>query len=158
MRVLGIDPGSRITGFGVVELRNGRLCYVTSGCIKMSNQDLPDRLKTIFESLSEVIDSTQPDFMAIEEVFVSRNIRSALILGQARGAAISAGVYRGLPVDEYTALQIKKSVVGYGHAEKEQVQQMVRPSWRLMEHRRKTLQMHWPVPFVTATPCSISSA
>ena len=92
----------------------------------MSNQDLPDRLKTIFESLSEVIDSTQPDFMAIEEVFVSRNIRSALILGQARGAAISAGVYRGLPVDEYTALQIKKSVVGYGHAEKEQVQQMVR--------------------------------
>ena len=126
MRVLGIDPGSRVTGFGVVEMRKGRLCYVTSGCIKMSNKQLPERLKTIFESVTEVIDNTQPDFMAIEEVFVSRNVRSALILGQARGAAISAGVYKGLPVDEYTALQIKKSVVGYGHAEKEQVQQMVR--------------------------------
>jgi crossover junction endodeoxyribonuclease RuvC len=126
MRVLGIDPGSRITGFGVIEINNGKLQYVTSGCIKMKEQDLPARLKTIFDSISEVIDSTSAEFLAIEDVFVSRNPRSAIVLGQARGAAISAGVNRGLPVAEYTALQIKKSVVGYGQADKTQVQHMVR--------------------------------
>lgn len=126
MRVLGIDPGSRITGFGVIDIENGMLRYVTSGCIKMQEKDLPARMKTIFEGVSEVIDSANPEFMAIEEVFVSHNVRSALILGQARGAAISAGVNRGLPVGEYTALQIKKSVVGYGQANKTQVQHMVR--------------------------------
>ena len=126
MIVLGVDPGSRITGFGVIEIENGRLRYVTSGCIKMKDQALPARLKTIFEEMSEVIKNARPDFMAIEEVFVSRNARSALILGQARGAAISAGVSNGLVVGEYTALQIKKSVVGYGQADKAQVQHMVR--------------------------------
>ena len=126
MRVLGIDPGSRITGFGVIEIEKGRLSYVTSGCIKMKDKDLPLRLKTIFDGVSEIIDSTCTEFMAIEEVFVSKNARSALVLGQARGAAISAGVNRGLPVGEYTALQIKKSVVGYGQADKAQVQHMVR--------------------------------
>jgi crossover junction endodeoxyribonuclease RuvC len=126
MRVLGIDPGSRITGFGVIDINNGKLQYVTSGCIKMKDKDLPARLKTIFEGVSEVIDSTSPEFMAIEDVFVSRNARSALVLGQARGAAISAGVNKGLPVGEYTALQIKKSVVGYGQADKSQVQHMVK--------------------------------
>jgi crossover junction endodeoxyribonuclease RuvC len=126
MRVLGIDPGSRITGFGVIDINNGKLQYVTSGCIKMKDKDLPARLKTIFEGVSEVIDSASPEFMAIEEVFVSRNARSALVLGQARGAAISAGVNKGLPVGEYTALQIKKSVVGYGQADKSQVQHMVK--------------------------------
>lgn len=126
MRVLGIDPGSRITGFGVIDINNGKLQYVTSGCIRMKDKGLPARLKTIFEGVSEVIDSTSPEFMAIEEVFVSRNARSALVLGQARGAAISAGVNKGLPVGEYTALQIKKSVVGYGQADKSQVQHMVK--------------------------------
>ncbi|MEN8712086.1 MAG: crossover junction endodeoxyribonuclease RuvC [Arenicellales bacterium] len=126
MRVLGIDPGSRITGFGIIEIENGKLRYVTSGCIKMQDKDLPARLKTIFEGVSEVIHNTSPAFMAIEKVFVSNNARSALILGQARGAAISAGVNRGLPVGEYTALQIKKSVVGFGQADKAQVQHMVR--------------------------------
>lgn len=125
MRILGVDPGSRITGFGVVEIENGKLRYVTSGCIKMKDKGLPARLKTIFEGMSEIIDNTEPDFMAVEEVFVSRNARSALILGQARGAAISAGVSKGLAVGEYTALQIKKSVVGYGQADKSQVQHMV---------------------------------
>ncbi len=126
MRVLGVDPGSRVTGFGVVDINDGKLRYVTSGCIRMKDQALPARLKTIFEGMSEVIDSASPDFMAIEEVFVSRNARSALILGQARGAAITAGVSKGLDVGEYTALQIKKSVVGYGQADKAQVQHMVR--------------------------------
>ena len=126
MRVLGIDPGSRITGFGVIEIQNGKLQYVTSGCIKMKDKELPARLKTIFEGVSEVIDNTSPEFMAVEEIFVSHNARSALVLGQARGAAISAGVNKGVPVGEYTALQIKKSVVGYGQADKTQVQHMVR--------------------------------
>ena len=126
MRVLGIDPGSRITGFGVIDIDRGKLQYVTSGCIRMKDKDLPARLKTIFEGVSEVIDSTSPEFMAVEEVFVSRNARSALVLGQARGAAISAGVNKGLPMGEYTALQIKKSVVGYGQADKAQVQHMVK--------------------------------
>ena len=126
MRVLGIDPGSRITGFGVIDIDNGKLSYITSGCIKMQDKDLSARLKTIFEGVSEVIESACPEFMAIEEVFVARNVRSALLLGQARGAAISAGVSKGLPVGEYTALQIKKSVVGYGQADKTQVQHMVR--------------------------------
>ncbi|MFW2438732.1 MAG: crossover junction endodeoxyribonuclease RuvC [Arenicellales bacterium] len=126
MRVIGVDPGSRITGFGVIEIENGRLRYVTSGCIKMKDQALPARLRTIFEEMSEVIKNSRPDFMAIEEVFVSHNARSALILGQARGAAISAGVSKDLAVGEYTALQIKKSVVGYGQADKAQVQHMVR--------------------------------
>ena len=126
MRVLGIDPGSRITGFGVIDINKGKLQYVTSGCIRMKDKDLPARLKTIFEGVSEVISNTSPEFMAIEEVFVARNARSALILGQARGAAISAGVNKDLPVGEYTALQIKKSVVGYGQADKSQVQHMVK--------------------------------
>jgi len=126
MRVLGIDPGSRITGFGVIDIEKGKLKYVTSGCIKMSDKQLPIRIKTIFENLCEVIDSTQPEFMAIEDVFVSNNARSALVLGQARGAAISAGVSKGLPVGEYSALHIKKSVVGYGKADKSQVQHMVK--------------------------------
>ena len=126
MRVLGIDPGSRITGFGVIDINNGKLQYVTSGCIKMKEKELPLRLKTIFDGVSEVIETTRPEYMAIESVFVSRNVRSALVLGQARGAAIAAGVNQDLPVGEYTALQIKKSVVGYGQADKNQVQQMVR--------------------------------
>ncbi len=126
MRILGVDPGSRITGFGVIEIENGKLRYVTSGCIKIKDKALPARLRTIFEGMSEIIENTGPDAMAIEEVFVSRNAHSALILGQARGAAISAGVSKGLSVGEYTALQIKKSVVGYGQADKAQVQHMVR--------------------------------
>ena len=126
MRVLGIDPGSRITGFGVIDINKGKLQYVTSGCIRMKDKDLPARLKTIFEGVSEVIESNSPEFMAIEEVFVARNARSALVLGQARGTAIAAGVNKGLPVGEYTALQIKKSVVGYGQADKSQVQHMVK--------------------------------
>ena len=126
MRILGIDPGSRTTGFGVIEIEAGQLRYITSGCIRMKEKELPPRLKTIFNGVTEVVDFSKPDFMAIEEVFVSRNARSALVLGQARGAAISAGVSRNLPVSEYSALAIKKSVVGYGQADKSQVQHMVR--------------------------------
>jgi crossover junction endodeoxyribonuclease RuvC len=126
MRILGIDPGSLTTGFGVVELLDGRLAYVTSGCIRMKDDPLPLRLKTIFSGISELIEKNSPDLFAIEQVFMARNARSALVLGQARGAAICAAVDNDLPVSEYSALEIKKSVVGYGQADKSQVQHMVR--------------------------------
>ena len=126
MRILGIDPGSVVTGFGVVEIHDGKLTYVSSGCIRMKDEPLSQRLKTIFRGVSELIDTTRPEAFAIEQVFVARNARSALVLGQARGAAICAAVDRDLPVSEYSALEIKKSVVGYGQADKTQVQHMVR--------------------------------
>jgi crossover junction endodeoxyribonuclease RuvC len=125
MRVLGIDPGSRLTGFGVVELGGGSLTYVSSGCIRVPPGTLPERLRTIYDGVSEIIQTHAPDAMAIENVFMARNAQSALVLGQARGAAICAGVSRDLPVSEYSALQIKQAVVGKGHARKEQVQHMV---------------------------------
>jgi crossover junction endodeoxyribonuclease RuvC len=125
MRVLGIDPGSRRTGFGVVELSEGRLRYVASGCVKIAAVELPLRLKTIYDGINEIIQTHQPTALAIEQVFMARNPQSALTLGQARGAAICAGVNGDLPIAEYTALQIKQAVVGRGHAGKEQVQHMV---------------------------------
>ncbi len=125
-RILGIDPGSRITGFGVIEVINRRVRYVTSGCLRVEGDGLPLRLKSIFEGISEVVCEYSPDEMAIEKVFVQRNVDSALKLGQARGAAICATVMQSLSVAEYSATQIKKAVVGKGHANKEQVQFMVR--------------------------------
>ena len=126
MKILGIDPGLRITGFGVIEKTGNQLRYVTSGCVKSGAGDLTVRLKVILEGLAEVIAAHQPEEVAIEKVFVNVNPQSTLALGQARGTAICAAVIAGLPVAEYTALQVKQSVVGKGHAKKEQVQHMVR--------------------------------
>lgn len=126
MRILGIDPGLRITGFGVIEQAGGRLAYVTSGCIRTPEATLPQRLKAIFDHLTEIILEHRPQAVTVEQVFVNVNPKSTLLLGQARGAAICAAVAQGLPVTEYTALQVKQAVVGNGHAEKEQVQEMVR--------------------------------
>jgi crossover junction endodeoxyribonuclease RuvC len=125
-RVLGIDPGLQVTGFGVIEADNSRLVYVASGCIKSGSGDLAARLKSILEGLKEVISEHTPVEVAVEKVFVNTNPQSTLALGQARGTAICAAVLAGLPVAEYTALQVKQSVVGNGHAAKEQVQHMVR--------------------------------
>jgi crossover junction endodeoxyribonuclease RuvC len=124
--ILGIDPGLRITGFGVIEQTGGKLRYVTSGCIKSGSGDLADRLKSILDGISEIIAANRPQEVAIEKVFVNVNPQSTLLLGQARGTAICAAVIAGLPVAEYTALQVKQAVVGKGHAKKEQVQHMVR--------------------------------
>lgn len=126
MRILGIDPGSRFTGFGVIDTEGTRLSYLASGCIRITDSELPGRLKTIFDGMSEIVRTHQPDLVAIERVFMARNADSALKLGQARGAAITAVIQHDLPVAEYTALQIKQAVVGNGHAGKEQVQHMVR--------------------------------
>ena len=125
-RILGIDPGLRVTGFGVIEKHGNQLVYVASGCIKSNDrQSLPERISTLFAGISEVIATYAPDQAAVEQVFVNVNPQSTLLLGQARGAAISALVHAGLPVAEYTALQVKQAVVGKGKAAKEQVQHMV---------------------------------
>ena len=125
VRILGIDPGLRITGFGVLDKVGQHLHYVASGCIKTPDGELPERLKVILNSLGEVIALHKPDQVAVEKVFVNVNPQSTLLLGQARGAAICAAVLANLPVGEYTALQVKQAVVGNGHADKEQVQLMV---------------------------------
>ena len=129
--IMGIDPGSRITGFGVIESEGGELSYLDSGCIRMDDRPLSLRLGQIYQGISEVIAEWHPDYVAVEEVFMSNNAASALKLGQARGAAVVAAVNSGIPVYEYTARQIKKSVVGYGNAEKFQVQEMVVRTLRL---------------------------
>jgi len=125
-RILGIDPGLRVTGFGLIDRVGQSLVYVTSGVIRTPDAELPERLKAILQSLNEVIAEHQPVQVAVEKVFVNVNPTSTLLLGQARGAAICAAVACGLPVSEYTALQVKQAVVGKGHAAKEQVQEMVR--------------------------------
>ena len=123
--ILGIDPGSRVTGYGVIRQVGRQLSYLGSGCIRTKVDDLPSRLKLIYAGVTEIITQFQPDYFAIEQVFMAKNADSALKLGQARGAAIAALVMRGLPVHEYTALQVKQAVVGKGKAAKEQVQHMV---------------------------------
>ncbi len=127
MRILGIDPGFRITGFGVLNvLRNGKLNYIASGCIRAKSGGLSERIKIIYDGVAEIIDDYNPDVMAIEKIFVAHNADSALKLGQARGAAICAGVNENLNISEYTALQIKRAVVGTGTARKPQIQHMVK--------------------------------
>jgi crossover junction endodeoxyribonuclease RuvC len=127
MRILGIDPGLRTTGFGLIEKVGNRLAYLSSGCIKTDARDsLPKRLGTIYAGLRELVALHRPDQAAVEIVFVNVNPQSTLLLGQARGAAITALVADDVEVAEYTALQIKQAVVGNGHADKVQVQHMVR--------------------------------
>lgn len=129
MRILGIDPGLRITGFGVVDVHGSDLSYVASGTISTQHLDtraLPARLKVLFDGIGEVVQRYQPTCACIEIVFVNVNPQSTLLLGQARGALITALVSADLPVAEYTALQMKQAVVGYGRADKTQIQEMVR--------------------------------
>lgn len=123
--ILGIDPGSRVTGYGIINFVQGRSEYVSSGCIRVQGSNLPEKLKQIFEGVTEIIERWTPQEFAIEEVFMARNADSALKLGQARGAAIVAAVMQGLPVSEYAARKVKQAVVGNGGAEKTQVQHMV---------------------------------
>ena len=128
MRILGIDPGLQSTGFGVVDCEGQQLSYVASGRIRTTESargDLPGRLKIIFDGVREVIDTYGPACASVEIVFVNVNPQSTLLLGQARGAALAALVSGGLPVAEYTALQMKKAIVGHGLANKSQVQEMV---------------------------------
>jgi len=129
MRILGIDPGLRTTGFGVVDADGSTLSYVASGTITTTHLDkgqLPLRLKVLFDGIREVVGRYEPDAASVEIVFVNVNPQSTLLLGQARGAAVTALVSSDLPVAEYTALQMKQAVVGWGRADKKQIQEMVR--------------------------------
>jgi len=134
MRVLGIDPGSRITGYGIIDKVGNRLIHVDNGAIFTdSHRDFPMRLQRIYRGLTEIIEQYRPEAVAVENIFFSTNVQSALKLGQARGAAIVAGVNAGLPVFEYTALQVKQAVVGHGRADKQQVQKMLKVLLNLPE-------------------------
>ena len=129
MRILGIDPGLRITGFGVIESINGQLRYVASGTIrteKTPQTNLPQRLGILYDGIRSVVAQYQPDQSAVEIVFVNVNPQATLLLGQARGACLTALVSCQLTVAEYTALQMKQAVAGHGHAQKAQIQEMVK--------------------------------
>ncbi len=126
MRILGIDPGSRITGYGIVDQQKDTYRHVASGAIKLSSDALPIRLRQIFREVGQLVEQWQPEVFVIENVFVHKNAASALKLGQARGAAICAAVNCDLEVFEYTPKEIKQAVVGKGGATKGQVQMMVR--------------------------------
>ena len=126
LRVLGIDPGSRITGYGLVAAERNRLEFVATGRIRPPAGAMPARLGRIYRDVAELIGAYRPDVLAIEDVFLARNPQSALKLGQARGVAIAAAVAAGLEVFEYPARTVKKTVVGTGRATKSQVQHMVR--------------------------------
>lgn len=126
IRILGIDPGSRKTGFGVIEISGRSLHYITSGIIRTSSEEIPERLKVIAQGIAQIIEQYTPNEVAVEQVFMARNADSALKLGQARGAAIVAATLADLPVFEYSAKQIKRALVGTGSAAKNQVQHMVK--------------------------------
>jgi len=134
MRVLGIDPGTVTSGYGLVDGSGGKLGFVAAGGITTSAKlTFPERLKRIYDGLDGVMEEHNPDAVALESVFFAKNVQSALKLGHARGVAVLAAVNRGIPVFEYSALQIKQSVVGYGAAEKPQVQKMVKALLNLKE-------------------------
>lgn len=134
MRIIGIDPGTGILGFGVIELNNGKPVLVDAGVVTTpAHTPHDERLEDIFDSLNEIIAQTKPDQMAIEKLFFARNVTTAMTVAQARGVAMLAGRKAGLPIAEYTPMQIKQSLTGYGKADKKQVQEMVRLQLGLKE-------------------------
>ena len=134
MIILGIDPGSQITGYGLLESLGSRLRHMDNGGIFTRTQDtFPQRLHTIFKGVKELIEKFSPDVVAVENIFYAKNVKSTVQLGHARGAAIVASMEFKLPIFEYTPLVIKQAVVGYGRATKEQVQQMVKRILKLTE-------------------------
>lgn len=134
MRILGIDPGTRITGYGIIDVEGNRLRHVDNGIVKTrSSEPLPLRLKAIYDGLTMILREFSPEAVAIEQVFLAKNPKAALTLGHARGTAVIASVNLNLEVHEYSALQVKSAVVGYGHAAKQQVQHMVKALLNLPE-------------------------
>lgn len=129
--IIGIDPGSRFTGYGIVRMNGNEPAYIGSGCIKTGDGDLASKLKIIYDGVTALVEQFKPDAMAVEETFLSKNVQSTVKLSEARASAIVAGANQGLSVFEYTPMQIKQSVVGYGWADKEQVQFMVKKILRL---------------------------
>jgi crossover junction endodeoxyribonuclease RuvC len=137
MRVLGIDPGTAITGYAIVEEDVGELTLIEIGVIRTpANTPLPSRLQSIYNDLLEIVETYQPESSAVEELFFSRNARTAMSVGHARGVTLLALANAGLPIAEYTPMQIKQAVTGYGNAGKHQVQEMVRMLLNLREAPR----------------------
>lgn len=136
IRILGIDPGSQITGVGIIDVSEKRelnLCYY--GCIRTSrNKPLPDRLKQIYSGLTDIIRQYKPDFVAVEDIFYSDNVKTAIVMGQARGIALLAPINLELPPAEYSPREVKLAVVGRGNASKEQVHFMIKNMLRLQEN------------------------
>ena len=127
MRILGVDPGSRATGYGFIEKEGQRLLFITCGVIQPpKNSPFPSILKELYQKLEQLIQLHQPEVVVLEDLFYSRNVRSALNLGHIRGVLMLAAINSGLPVAEYTPMEVKKAVVGYGRADKYQVHQMVK--------------------------------
>ena len=133
MRILGIDPGSRFTGFGIIEVNGDRITPVHQGVIKTGAGGFPERLGIIFNGIRDLVEEFKPDEAAVETVFFSKNANSALKLGQARGAAICAVVSRGVPVAEYSPRSVKQAIVGRGGADKVQIQHMITVLLQLKE-------------------------
>ena len=134
MRIIGIDPGTGIVGFGVIEIKNRKTSLVTAGVITTpAHTPLDVRLEEIFDGLTEIIAETNPDMMSIEKLFFARNVTTAMSVSHARGVAMLAGRKARLPIHEYTPMQIKQTVTGYGKADKKQVQEMVRMQLNLKE-------------------------
>lgn len=134
MRILGIDPGTGITGFGIVDAKSGRQSLVDAGVIRTpANSPMPDRLLTIFENINEIIAEFKPQIMSIEKLFFAQNVTTAMSVSQARGVVILAAGQAGMQIFEYTPLQIKQTITGYGKADKSQMQEMVRVLMNLKE-------------------------
>lgn len=134
MRILGIDPGTGILGFGVIDVIKGKPTLVDAGVIRTSSKDGDaERLQTIFEELTSIIAETKPTEMSVEKLFFAQNVTTAMTVSQARGVVLLAGKQAGLNIHEYTPLQIKQALTGYGRAEKKQIQEMVRVILQLKE-------------------------
>lgn len=125
-RILGIDPGSRLTGYGIIDIQGNHATHVTHGVIRVQGLDIGEKLRCLFRRIEEILAEFHPDEISIEKIFMHKNADSALKLGQARGCAIAACADQNLPVFEYTANQVKQATVGRGHAAKEQVQHMIK--------------------------------
>lgn len=134
MRILGIDPGTGILGFGVIEVAKGKSLLVDAGVIRTPvHEDDAVRLQTIFDELTDIIDHTRPTMMSVEKLFFARNVTTAMTVAQARGVVLLCGKQAGLDIYEYTPLQIKMAITGYGRADKKQIQEMVRVILGLQE-------------------------
>jgi len=125
-RILGIDPGSRFTGYGIIDIQGNHATHISHGTIRIQGEDLCSKLRYLFRELTGILNEHRPDEVSIEKIFMHKNADSALKLGQARGCAITACAEQDLPVFEYTANQVKQATVGKGHAAKEQVQHMIK--------------------------------
>jgi len=134
MRILGIDPGTGITGFGVIDVNKGKYNFVDAGVIRTpAHTPMPERLETIFDNITEIINQNSPQILSIEKLFFAQNVTTAMTVSQARGVVLLAGQQAKVEIFEYTPLQIKQTITGYGKADKHQIQEMVRVLMRLKE-------------------------